>query len=94
VIGAMALINHLAKACFMQGLINERIQTIVRAKGEKELLSTYIDCALEEESAIMSKIERGFSARKVNRELKVAGSMRVKIHALIYLKDPGLQTER
>jgi hypothetical protein len=29
---AMGLINHLAKACFVQGLNNERIQTIVRAK--------------------------------------------------------------
>jgi hypothetical protein len=27
-IGAMILINDLAKACFMQGLVNERIQTI------------------------------------------------------------------
>jgi hypothetical protein len=63
VIGAMGLISHLAKTCFMQGLINERIQTIVRGKGENALLSTYIDCALEEESEIMSKRERGFSAR-------------------------------
>jgi hypothetical protein len=37
VIGAMGLISHLAKACFVQGLINERIQTIVRAKGETAL---------------------------------------------------------
>jgi hypothetical protein len=29
-----AVINHLAKACFVQGLVNEIIQTIVRAKGE------------------------------------------------------------
>jgi hypothetical protein len=27
-IGAMGLINHLAKACFVQGLSSERIQTI------------------------------------------------------------------
>jgi hypothetical protein len=76
VIGAMGLINHLSKACFVQGLINERVQTIVRAKGETALLSTCIDCALEEESAIMSAKERGFSAQKVNRGLEVAGSMR------------------
>jgi hypothetical protein len=76
VIGAMGLINHLSKACFVQGLINERVQTIVRAKGETALLSTCIDCALEEESAIMSAKERSFSAQKVNRGLEVAGSMR------------------
>jgi len=58
----MGLINHLAKACFVQGLSNERIQTIVRSKGETALLSTCIDAALEEESAILSA--RGFSVQK------------------------------
>jgi hypothetical protein len=57
VIGAMGLINHLAKACFVQGLSNERIQTIVRAKGETAL-SVCIDAATEEESAILSAKER------------------------------------
>jgi len=46
VIGAMGLINHLAKACFVQGLSNERIQTIVWSKGETALLSTCIGAAL------------------------------------------------
>jgi len=63
VIGAMGLINHLAKACFLQWLSNERIQTIVRSKGETALLSTCIDAALEEESAISAR-ERGFSVHK------------------------------
>jgi hypothetical protein len=49
VVGAMELMNHLAKACFVQGLVNERIQTIVRAKGESVALSVCIDVALEEE---------------------------------------------
>ena len=31
VIGAVGFINHLAEACFVQGLSNERIQTIVRS---------------------------------------------------------------
>jgi hypothetical protein len=53
-VGAVGLINHLAKACFVQGLSNERIQTIVRAKGETALLSVCIDAAMEEESAILS----------------------------------------
>jgi hypothetical protein len=35
VIGAMGLINHLAKAYFAQGLSNERFQTIVRSKGKQ-----------------------------------------------------------
>jgi hypothetical protein len=61
-IGAMVLINHLAKACFLQGLSNERIQTNVRAKGETALLSVCIDAAMEEESAILSAKERGFTA--------------------------------
>jgi hypothetical protein len=56
VVGAMALINHLAKACFVQGLSHNKIQTIVRSKGESALLSTCIDGALEEESAILSVI--------------------------------------
>ena len=64
VIGAMALINHLAKACFVQGLSNDKIQTIVRSKGETALLSTCIDAALEEESAILSARERGFSVQR------------------------------
>jgi len=64
VIGAMGLINHLAKACFMQGLSKERIQTIVRSKGKTALLSACIDTALEEELAILSARERGFSVQR------------------------------
>jgi hypothetical protein len=61
-IGAIGLINHLAKACFVQLLSNERVQTIVRAKGETALLSVCIDAAMEEESAILSTNGRGFTA--------------------------------
>jgi hypothetical protein len=49
VVGAMELINHLAKVCLVQGLVNERIQTIVRAKGESVAFPVCIDAALEEE---------------------------------------------
>jgi hypothetical protein len=73
VIGAMGLINHLAKACFVQGLVNERIQTIVRAKGESVALSVCIDAALEEESAILSVKERGFAPQKFNKGPEIAG---------------------
>jgi hypothetical protein len=48
----------------VQGLSNERIQTIMRSKGETALLSTCIDAVLEEESAILSARERGFSLQK------------------------------
>jgi hypothetical protein len=57
-VGAVALINHLTKACFVQGLSNDKIQTIVRSKGETALLSTCIDATLEEESALVSARER------------------------------------
>ena len=33
ILGAIGLINHLGKACFIQGLYIERIQTIVRSRG-------------------------------------------------------------
>jgi hypothetical protein len=39
ILGATGLINHLGKACFIRGLHNERIQTIVRSRGESILLS-------------------------------------------------------
>jgi hypothetical protein len=33
-VGTMALINHLAKACFVQGLTNDRIKTIIRSNDQ------------------------------------------------------------
>jgi len=45
--GAVGLINHLGKACFIQGLHNERIQTLVRSIGESILLSQAIEISLE-----------------------------------------------
>ena len=62
ILGAIGLINHLGKACFIQGLYNERIQTIVRSRGESILLSQAIEISLEEESAILSAKERSPSA--------------------------------
>jgi hypothetical protein len=73
-IGAMSLVNHLAKACFVQGLVNERIQTIVRAKGESAM-SVCIDTALEDESAILSAKERGFAAQRSGRGPEVASKV-------------------
>jgi len=58
ILGAIDLINHLRKACFIQGLSNECIQTIVRSRGESILLSQAIELMLEEESAVLSVKER------------------------------------
>ena len=38
-LGAIGLINHPGKACFIQGLFSERIRTIVRSRGQSILLS-------------------------------------------------------
>jgi hypothetical protein len=41
--GAINLTNYLARACFIQGLANARIQTLVRSRGERLLLSTAVE---------------------------------------------------
>ena len=58
ILGAVGLIAHLGKACFIQGLNNERIQTIVRSRGESILLSQAVEISLEEEGAILSIREK------------------------------------
>jgi hypothetical protein len=60
--GAVGLINYLRKACFIQGLHNESIQTIVRSRGESFLLSQAIEISLEEEGAILSAREKSGGA--------------------------------
>nr|CAD7571652.1 unnamed protein product [Timema californicum] len=58
--GALALVQHLAKACFIQGLSNERIQTIVRSRNtDVSILGSAVEIALEEESNIISQREKG-----------------------------------
>ena len=52
--GAIAFLKFISKACFIQGLHDERIQTVVRAKDERMLLPNAVETALEEESAILS----------------------------------------
>jgi hypothetical protein len=66
----MGLINHLAKACFVQGLVNERIHTTVRAKGESVALSVCIDAALQEESTILSFKKGASRHRNLVRETR------------------------
>ena len=58
ILGAIGHINHLGKACFIQGVYSERIQTIVRSRRVLILLSQAIEISLEEESAILSVKER------------------------------------
>ena len=58
ILGAVGLICHLGKACFVQGLNNERIKTIVRSRGESILLSQAVEIALEEEGAVLSIREK------------------------------------
>jgi hypothetical protein len=60
--GAIGLINYLSNACFMQGLHNERIQTIVRSRGDSILLSQAIELSLVEECAILSVREKSGAA--------------------------------
>ena len=52
--GAVEFLKLISKACFIQGLQDERIQTVVRARDEKMLLPNAVEIALEEESAILS----------------------------------------
>jgi len=52
--GAVGLIGHLRKACFVQGLQSERIQTTARSRGESVLLSQAVEISLEEEGTILS----------------------------------------
>ena len=53
ILGAVGLICQLEKVCFVQGLNNERIQTIVRSRGKSILLSQAVEIALEEEGAVL-----------------------------------------
>jgi hypothetical protein len=56
---ATALMDQLARACFVQGLASDTIQPVVRARGEATLLSACIQTALEEESATSSAAHKG-----------------------------------
>ena len=64
ILGAVGLICHLGKACFVQGLNNERIQNIVRSRGESILLSQAVEISLGE-SAILSNREKSMAAGNI-----------------------------
>jgi hypothetical protein len=52
-LGAVGLINHLGKACFIQGLHNKWIQTVVCSRGESILQLQAVEISLEEEGTIL-----------------------------------------
>ena len=51
--GAVGPIGHLGKACFIQDLSSERIQTIVRSRGESIALSQAVEFSLEESAQFL-----------------------------------------
>jgi hypothetical protein len=55
--GILTLSDRLRNICFMQGLYSDRIQTIVRSRNHDDF-DEIAETALEEESAIVSKLER------------------------------------
>ncbi|XP_047100941.1 uncharacterized protein LOC124719789 [Schistocerca piceifrons] len=61
--GAIELVDSLGRACFIQGLSNDTIQTIVRSRGDEITLAAAVELALQEESAILSMREWGLAPR-------------------------------
>jgi len=57
-LGAVGLVNHLGKACFIEELHNEWIQTIVRSRGESIFELQAVEIALEEDGTILSIREK------------------------------------
>jgi hypothetical protein len=48
------ILGAVGKACFVQGLHTEWVQTIVHSRGESILLSQAVEISLEEEGAVLS----------------------------------------
>jgi hypothetical protein len=55
--GILSLSDRLRNICFIQGLSSDRIQTIVRSRNHNDF-DDIAETALEEESAIFSKLDR------------------------------------
>jgi hypothetical protein len=70
-VGAISLIYYSAQACFIQGLSSDRIQTSVRSRSEQLLVSSAMELALEEESALLSAKDRGLGAQMSKRNKDV-----------------------
>lgn len=73
--GALELVYALGRACFIQGLVNERIQTIVRSRGEGLSLGDAVEVAQQEESALLSMKEKGqFQRISYNKKPETRGN--------------------
>ena len=66
ILGAVGIICHLGKACFIQGINSEQIQTIVRSRGESIVLSKAVEISLEE-CALLSNREKSMAAGNIIR---------------------------
>lgn len=65
ILGAVGLINHLGKACFIQGLHNEWIQTIVHSRGESVLQLQAVDISLEEGTILSIRDKSGAGGNNI-----------------------------
>jgi hypothetical protein len=59
--GISKLVSQLGKACFIQGLANERIQTIVRSRNPSHITEA-AEIGTEEECALLSAKEKSLNA--------------------------------
>ncbi|PNF20391.1 hypothetical protein B7P43_G09709 [Cryptotermes secundus] len=67
--GITKLVSQLGKACFIQGLANERIQTVVRARNPTHITEA-AEIGTEEESALLSAKEKVHSVSQYNDRSK------------------------
>jgi hypothetical protein len=67
--GITKLVSQLGKACFIQGLVNERIQTVVRARNPAHITEA-TEIGTEEECALLSAKEKITSVSQYNDRSK------------------------
>jgi hypothetical protein len=72
--GITKLVSQLQKACFIQGLVNERIQTVVRARNPTHITEA-AEIGTEEESALFSAKEKACSVSQYNDRSKDVSSI-------------------
>jgi hypothetical protein len=63
------LVSQLGKACFVQGLVYERIQTVVRARKPIHITEA-VEIGTEEETALLSAKEKTHSVSQYNDRSK------------------------
>jgi hypothetical protein len=85
-VGIVALADKLRNICFVQGIVSDRIQTIVRSRNGGTF-DEIAETALEEESAIYSKNERYRQGTPPSRIMCNNCGKAGHIAAKCYLKD-------